>query len=155
MGQGWGTPTGAGVMASSHGCPAGTLPVWTLDGVSYDLVFWKQDESEERSPRGIFESFSEDQRVSGVPPLPVEALMARLLDTFPYAVRESHGGMEWLHWVSEDSRSSFEVVSGPQCVWVSLRPLDETKANRIIEVANEFGCALYDPQIDQRFGLLP
>jgi hypothetical protein len=121
--------------------------------VSYDLVFWKQDKSEERLPRAIYESFLESQRVTGIPNLPIEALMARLLETFPSAVRESHDGDEWLVWISADRPSSFQIVSRPQCVWASLRPFDGDRANRVIEVANEFGCALYDPQTEQRFGL--
>jgi hypothetical protein len=120
--------------------------------VSYDLAFWRQDESDERPSRELYELFIERQRVNGIPELPVEAFLARLRQAFPSTVREPNGDVEWLDWRSQDDQSSFQVEWTPQCVWVSLRPLDGDRANRIIDMANEFGCALYDPQTDERFG---
>jgi hypothetical protein len=121
--------------------------------MSYDLAFWKQDESEKRSARELYELFLERRRVDGFPELPVEAVVARLMETFPSSVREPNGGSEWLDWTSEDGGSGFQVEWTSQCVWTSLRPLDGDRANLIVDVANEFGCALYDPQTDERFGL--
>jgi hypothetical protein len=123
--------------------------------VSYDLAFWRQDNPDERPPRELYEMFLEGQRVNGIPELPVEAFLAKIMQAFPSAVREPNGDAEWLDWSSEDGRSGFQVEWTPQCVWASLRPLDGDRANRIIDVANQFGCAAYDPQTDERFGLPP
>jgi hypothetical protein len=121
--------------------------------VSYDLVFWKQDDAEKRSPRELYELFLERQPVDGIPNLQVDAVVARFMETFPSAVREPNGDSEWLDWTSDDGRSGFQVEWTPQCIWFSLRPLDGDRANLVVDVANEFGCALYDPQTDERFGL--
>lgn len=121
--------------------------------MSYDLAFWKQADSETRPPRGLYEFFLDRQQVDGIPELPVEAVVARLLETFPSAIREPNGDSEWLDWTSDDGRSGLQVEWTTQCVWSSLRPLDGDRANLIVDVLNEFGCALYDPQTDERFGL--
>jgi hypothetical protein len=84
--------------------------------------------------------------------LPVEAFLSRLMQTFPSAVREPNGEAEWLDWSSSNARSGFQIEWTSQCVWASLRPLNEDDANRIIDVANEFDCPLYDPQMNKRFG---
>jgi hypothetical protein len=128
-------------------------PSSSLGGVGYDLVFWKQEPSEERSAHELYVSFAEGQSVDGIPELPVEAFVARLMETFPSAVREPNGDIEWLVWTSDDGQSGFEVVWTPQYVWATLRPLHEDAANRMIDVAIEFGCALYDPQVLHRFEL--
>jgi len=120
--------------------------------VSYDLVFWRQDAAEDRPPQMLYEAFLERQRVEGIAELPVDAFLERLMQAFPSLVREPNGDGEWLDWTSPDGRSGFQVEWTSQCGWATLRPLDEDCANRIIDVANDFGCALYDPQTDERFG---
>jgi hypothetical protein len=121
--------------------------------VSYDLAFWQQHDSEARSPRELYELFLARQPVAGIPELPIEAFLSRLMQTFPSAVREPNGETEWLDWSSSDARSSFQIEWTSQCVWAFLRPLIEDDANRIIDVANEFDCPLYDPQKNERFDL--
>jgi hypothetical protein len=39
-------------------------------------------------------------------------------------------------------------------VFASLRPLDESVANRLIDIGLSVGAALYDPQVDERFAVL-
>jgi hypothetical protein len=119
--------------------------------VSYDLVFWRQGDSERRSPSALYEAFLEERQVPGIPELPVEEFLARLVEAFPGAVREPNGASEWIDWSSTDGLSAFQIEWTPQHVRVTLRPLDEDRANGMIDIANDFGCALYDPQLDKRF----
>jgi hypothetical protein len=119
--------------------------------LSYDLIFWRQNEGDERAPQPILEAFSEGAAVDGIPQLPVEDVLAKLLDAFPAAIREPNGSREWIHWTSPDGQSGFEVEWTPQYVWITCRPLDADRANQMIDIANAFGCALFDPQTGARF----
>jgi hypothetical protein len=47
--------------------------------VSYDLAFWRQDESEARPPQTLYEAFLERRRVDGIPDLPDEEILSRVL----------------------------------------------------------------------------
>ncbi len=92
--------------------------------------------------------------MEGLPDLPIDDFLSALLSAFPEAVREPNGPEdEWIHWMSADEMSSFEVAWTSQYVWITLRPLDHERANQMIDIANSFGCALYDPQTNERFGL--
>ena len=123
-----------------------------LKSVSYDLVFWQQDDTDHRPPLTIYEAFAEGP-VSGIPELPIETFLERLIEAFPKAVREPNGEREWIAWTSRDGRSSFQVEWSPQHVSITCRPLDESQANAMIDIANAFGCPLYDPQTDERFSV--
>lgn len=121
--------------------------------VSYDLVFWRQDPGERRSPQLIYEALVDNGAVPGIPLLPVEDFLARLMEAFPGASREPNGPGEWIVWSHPRDGSGFQVEWTSQCVWISCRPLDEGRANKMVDIANAFGCALYDPQVNERFGL--
>jgi hypothetical protein len=132
---------------------SGSLPSSSLTVLSYDLAFWCQHESEERPPAKLYEAFVDGQRVDGIPDLPVDEFLTRVLEAFPTATREPNGVSEWVVWERPDGSASFQVEWTPQCVRATFRPLNEDEANRLIDLANDFGCALYDPQTEERFSL--
>lgn len=119
--------------------------------MSYQLVFWRQEDGETRPPQAIYDALADREVVKGLPELPVEDLLAGIAEAVPVAIRRPNGQGEWIEWTSPDQQSSFQIEWTPQCVWVTLRPLDEGRANQMIDIANAYGCALYDPQTSERF----
>ena len=119
--------------------------------MSYDLAFWRQNETEQRLPVSLYSAFQDGQQVEGIPELPVDDFLASLMQAYPSAIREPNGSSEWIVWTSLDSSSMFEVWWTPQYICVSMRPLNEDHAHELIDLASDVGCALYDPQTDERF----
>ena len=122
--------------------------------MSYDLVFWHQNDTETRSPREICEAIKQSREAaSGLQPIAVDDFLARCLEEFPDARREPNGPRDWIDCTPEDGSWSFQVEWTAVHISVTLRgrwPHDV--ANRLIDLAADIGCPLYDPQTSERFG---
>jgi hypothetical protein len=89
--------------------------------------------------------------VEGIAMLPVALIKQRFAEAFP----EIDDGLSSLSW--RQDAGSFQVTWPPNptnaifvhCSWDLLKAPEVM--NRIVDVANEFGCALYDPQNDTRY----
>jgi hypothetical protein len=127
------------------------------DAVSYDLVFWKQQEGVNLDPAVVDRALRDAVRPAelvepaGLVELPIEAWLDELMRSFPDAVRGPNGPNEWIDWVSSDGRRSFQVEWSAVHVEIACRGTDNATMNRIIDIALEFGCPLYDPQTGERF----
>jgi hypothetical protein len=122
--------------------------------MSYELVFWRQLTSDQRAPDEIYALIHERPSDTKLSVLPVEAFVARILQIFPAAVREPNGESEWIHCVGEDGAWSFQVEWFGQAVRVDMRGAwSNDTANALIDIGQEFGCPLYDPQTRERFKL--
>jgi hypothetical protein len=99
----------------------------------------------------IYASLLDGRRVEGLRDLDVESFLAAILDSFPAAVREPNGESEWLVWTASDGKASFQAEWSPQHVVISCRGTSGDDMNRLIDIAVEQGCRLYDPQENQRF----
>jgi hypothetical protein len=89
--------------------------------------------------------------VVGLASIPTDLIVSRIASTFSEDIEEGSDSLA-LSWVSKDEMSSFQVETSAQHVLVEMRPLNHDIANTIIDIASEFGCPLYDPQIYERFG---
>ena len=84
--------------------------------------------------------------------LPIASILEELVAALPGAARESNGrGLEWIDWVSDDDQSSVQIWWSDVHVYADCRHVPYEVANRIIGVLADFGCPLYDPQVDERF----
>jgi hypothetical protein len=117
--------------------------------MSYDLNFWKQQPGSTLDPQGVYERLSEGELVEGLEDLPIERIMTRIAETFT-AEWERLGPNDW-----ESSQGSFQVSTTPQSFRVDCYGLTGEVMNLIIEIGQEFGCPLYDPQTGVRFEDLP
>ena len=123
--------------------------------MSYDLYFWREGRKTDESASVVCERLGNDEDVEGVEHLSVELLKARFLESFPTI--EDEGAQ--LNWEGHDSyfQVSWSVSMGmgkTQMIVIScgFKLLDdENLMNRIIDVGQSLGCALYDPQVGQRF----
>ncbi len=114
--------------------------------MSYDLNFWKQQPGLMLDPQGVYERLSEGEKVEGVEELPIDRIRARIAEAFVV-------GWERLdpdNW--ESSQGSFQVFMTPQSFRVDCYGLTGELMNIFIEIGQEFGCPLYDPQTGVRFG---
>jgi hypothetical protein len=121
--------------------------------VSYELVFWNQEPGMCLEPRAVYGALMDGSEVEGLSELPIGQLLQRLSDVFLGAIREMNGATEWLVWVRPEPSAVLEVTWSGQHLRADCRGLGNDEMNRVISVANGFGCPLYDPQIDERFVL--
>jgi hypothetical protein len=122
----------------------------TMGAMSYDLVFWQQDESVVEEPGAIYTMLLEGGRVRGVADLPIEAMLAAISDRFAGASREQNGPGEWIVWESP-SGGGFQVEWSPWHVIASCRSATDSDMNALIDIAVDHGSRLYDPQTNERF----
>ncbi len=123
----------------------------TIGAVSYDLIFWRQDEPLPETPEAIYQRLVGGDRVEGIADLDLESFLAALITQFPGAVREPNGETEWIDWTAEDTPASFQLEWSPQHVVVFCRRTSNEDMNRLINIALDHDCRLYDPQVNERF----
>src|SRR4051794_15785985 len=105
--------------------------------MSYDLLFWRQQQMIDLQPSEILGLIAEDGGpIAGLIDIPVDDFLARVVEAFPTVEREPDGQ---LCWVSADERVSFQIESSPQFVWVFMRgPWPNEIPNTLIDIAAEF-----------------
>ena len=119
--------------------------------MSYDLCFWSERPGVRPPAQTVYERLLDVRAVDGLVPLAVEDYLGALADAFPEGLREPNGQSEWFVWEGADSM--FEVWWSAAHARVTLRPLNEDNANRLIDIAASFRMPLYDPQTGERFPL--
>ncbi|MAT72744.1 MAG: hypothetical protein CMJ58_24965 [Planctomycetaceae bacterium] len=112
--------------------------------MSYDLDFWKYRKDVSLDDQETYERLSDGQFVDGLEELPIDLMLARLKEVFA-----SWQQVDERFWQGDSG--SFEVFTTPQFFRVDCYGMDGEDMNSIIDVAAEFGCPLYDPQVGQRF----
>lgn len=91
-----------------------------IGAVSYDLIFWRQDEPLPETPEAIYQRLISGDRVEGIANLDLETFLAALITQFPGAVREPNGETEWIDWTAEDKQASFQVDGHHSTSWCSV-----------------------------------
>ena len=120
--------------------------------IGYDLVFWKQVSEQDVVPSTVYRSLINGRSVDGLATLPIASILSELVAALPGSVRESNArGLEWIDWVNDDDQSSLQIWWSDAHVYVDCRGASYEVINRIIGLLAEFGCPLYDPQVDKRF----
>lgn len=114
--------------------------------MSYDLTFWKQNPTCSTPPSSIYRDLLSGSVVEGLETIPTTAFLARVHQKFP-GITEEGGLVFW----EGGNRGMFELYSSSQHVHFCCRQLSVDDVNAVIEIAAEFDCPLYDPQVDRRF----
>jgi len=100
----------------------------------------------------VYRSLIDGRAVEGLATLPIESILSDVVAALPGSVRESNpAGWETIDWVDEDDQWSMQISWSDLHVLADCRQVPYEVANRIIGVLADFGCPLYDPQVDKRF----
>jgi hypothetical protein len=122
--------------------------------MSYDLYFWREQEPGGKTPQQMMNAFQEDGPQEGVATWPRDAVIGSFRSAFPDTQDEGNQ----LIWEGAGSGFNVEFSYSDEkhikliivlCGWKLLDSPDTM--NQIIAVGNGLGCALYDPQNDQRY----
>jgi hypothetical protein len=113
--------------------------------MSYDLAFWRESADLQRRAESTYEALASGQSVDGLIDLPVDQMLAAMIEDFPGAVREPNGSEEWVDWVSANGLDPFQVTWSRQHVLVTCRHVHSNELNRLIEIAAGFGLSAIRP----------
>ena len=122
--------------------------------MSYDLYFWREEKATGNSPEEMMNLLQDDGPQPELATWPISKVKDTFREFFPEVTDE---GLQ-LWW--EGAGSSFNVGFGYSderhakmfVVMCGYKLLDSPDTmNRIIDVGHRLGCALYDPQENQRF----
>lgn len=113
--------------------------------MSYDLDFWRYKTGVKLDHQKVYEQLSNGEQVDGLETLPVDKVLSRISQTF--------ADWEKLDDVTFDGGDlgAFQVFTTPQFFRVDCSGMDGDEINKFIDIGNEFGCPLYDPQVGERF----
>lgn len=123
--------------------------------MSYDLYFWRELTPQAPSPKTICEQLVQGEEPDGLAYLSVASIKQRFGAAFPQIQDEGtqlecevSGSYFQVTWPvsSKPAKTSGIFVN---CGYKLLKSPDTM--NRIISVANDFGCALFDPQTGERY----
>jgi hypothetical protein len=113
--------------------------------MSYDLSFWRYERGVQLDHRYVYQQLSDGITVDGLERLPIDELLAEINQAF-------HGWEKLDDATFESSdRGSFQIYATPHYLAVTCYGMRGDDVNKFIEIAHEFGCPLYDPQVDKRF----
>ncbi len=115
--------------------------------MSYDLAFWKQKQGTTDQPAGVYQQLLENGASNSAETIPMEEIIDRIRQAFS-GITEAGGLVFW----EGDDRGMFELVWSQQHMHCCCRQSHAEEMNRLIEIIHEYGCPLYDPQVDKRFG---
>jgi hypothetical protein len=113
--------------------------------MSYDLSFWKEKPGIRLDPQETYERLSNGEQVDGLEELPTE----QMLELVGIRFREGWEQLDKQTW--EADSKGFQVYTTPQFFRVDCGGLTGDEMNLFIDIASEFGCPLYDPQVGERF----
>ena len=114
--------------------------------MSYDLDFWKYKPGVMLDHQQVYERLSDGQQVEGLCDLPIVDILQRVKIVFTDAGWEQ---LDELNWEGDDG--AFQIFTTPQFIRFDCYSMDGDDMNRIIDIADEFDCPLYDPQAGQRY----
>lgn len=106
-----------------------------------------------RRPRSTYRALIEEREVEGIEPFPIGEFVAGLAAAFPEARRKQPTSTE-IFWLDANDALIFEVYWSDGYALAMMRPLNDSVANRIIDVGQLVDAPLYDPQVNERFALL-
>jgi hypothetical protein len=116
--------------------------------MSYDLNFWKyEDESAANDHQAIYERLSDGEFVEGLREIPVDEILEKITRVFSAAGWTKIDEESW-----EGGNGAFQINITPQFLrFDCYGMMDDEEFIYLIEIGNEFGLPLYDPQISKRF----
>ena len=116
--------------------------------MSYDLNFWKYRSGVYLEHQSTYERLSNGEAVEGLEVLPIGDLIGALEREF--SARPGWERTDEESWESESS-GSFQIFQTPQFLRVDCYGMSGEDMNRIIDIAADFGCPLFDPQVGKRY----
>lgn len=114
--------------------------------MGYDLDFWREKPGVKLDPHVVYQKLCDGLNVDGLEDLPVKQIMERIKAVF----KDGWTQLDEQTW-DGGNLGGFQTYATPQFFRVDCYGMKGEVMNKFIDIAAEFGCPLYDPQVGQRF----
>ena len=116
--------------------------------MSMDFSFWKYKEGAVRDNKRVYESACCDGNImEELENLPIEEIMNKITSVFS----DWTALTETLYENEKEDKGAFDIFTTSQIVRFACYGMWESDINALIDIFIDFGCPLYDPQIETRF----
>ncbi len=114
--------------------------------MSVELNFWKYKEGVMHDDERIYrQACCDGELVAELESLPVDEILDKIASAFSdWTVRNKRD-------YEKEGRGAFEVFTTSQIVRFDCYSMQEADMNSLMDLLIDFGCPLYDPQIETRF----
>jgi hypothetical protein len=113
--------------------------------MSYDLNFWKYKERIYLDNQDVYERLSNGDTVDGLEKLPIAKILQRVNSEFA----DGWEKLDELNW--ESKKGAFQIFATDHFFRIDCYDMESEDMNKFIDIANEFDCPLYDPQVGKRY----
>ncbi|SHG05122.1 hypothetical protein SAMN05444396_10439 [Flavobacterium segetis] len=113
----------------------------------YELLFWNYIEGIYLNHHEVYEAIIEEQSdIDGLEELPVQIILNRIAKVF----------LKWekvdeRSWKNNDGLGAFHIRTTPQSIKIDCYGTEGKTMDTLVNIMEEFNCALYDPQVPQRY----
>lgn len=114
--------------------------------MSYDLDFWKYKPGIVMNHQDVYEKLSDGYHVDGLEELPIPQFLKRVKEVF---LADGWEQLDELNY--ESDKGAFQIYTTPQFFRVDCYGMEGEDMNKFLDIASEFGCPLYDPQVGERY----
>ena len=114
--------------------------------MSLDLNFWKYKEGVTHNDSKVYETACCDGGIfDGLEDLPVDEIISNIPSVFP--------GWNFIdkYNYEKDGGGSFQVFTTSQIIRFDCYGMSGPDMNLLIDFLYDYGCPLYDPQVQERF----
>lgn len=113
----------------------------------YELVFWNYLEGIYLNHHEVYEFICEEQpEIEGLEILPVQVILNRIASVFSKWEK-----VDERSWKNNDGVGAFHVRTTPQSIKIDCYGTQGKTMDTLVNIMEEFKCALYDPQVPQRY----
>jgi len=113
--------------------------------MSYDLYFWKYKPGVVMDHQSACQRLTDGEQVEGIQQIPIDSITARIKAVF------STGWDQLDSKTYTSNKGAFQLSTSTQFFCAHCNGLPSDDMNRLIEIAAEFGCSLFDPQVGTRY----
>jgi CubicO group peptidase (beta-lactamase class C family) len=113
--------------------------------MSYDINFWKLSRPLDARPQDIYAELCEGNSVEGLAELPIRDILSRVAAAFPDFNPDDDFPAIRLE------NSHIEVNHSLQHVRFDIRGELDSSLNKLVDILADFGCPMYDPQLNERY----
>lgn len=112
----------------------------------YELVFWKYLDEVYLNHQEVYEAIIEQETVEGLEQLPVQVILNRIASVFSKWEKVDENS-----WKNSNGAGAFQVKARPQSIQIDCYGTQGKTMDALVDIMEEFKCALYDPQVPMRY----
>ncbi len=113
--------------------------------MSYGLSFWKYKSGVTLNHQEVCEKLSDGDFVEGLEDLPISIITEQIELAFSQYFEK----LDEFTWESDNG--GFQMYVTPQFLHFDCYQMTGDDMNKIIDIANKYGCPLFDPQEGRRY----